>query len=103
MSDYNKRLLILIRAEDQAIGNQAASQFEPFPGFGPTFTVGLSPTGSAPATHYWTSVQVTDATATAIVASQGAFVGSTISEYDLDEQPTFPDTVLTNLGLQRLA
>lgn len=102
MSEFNKRLLIVIRAEDQAIGNQAASQFEPFPDYGPTFTVGLSPNGQLPITYYWTSVQVTDATATAIVASQGAFVGSTISEYDLEDQPTFPDTVLTNLGLQRV-
>lgn len=96
------RLLIVIAAADQARANTDALAFDPAGG-DRTFTVGLSPTGALPATHYWCSSIASEATAAAVAAKLTAeYAGAICEEWDMDANPGRPEQLLAALGLQTL-
>src|SRR4030095_369378 len=57
MPEYSERLLVLIVGTVQDLANLQAGRVAP--GGEHTFEVGVSPTGTAPITHYWCSWQMT--------------------------------------------
>lgn len=94
------RFLLVVAAADRDRANLDALAHDP-EGGARTFTVGLSPTGEAPATHYWCSVQVNDPlVADAIRAKVPEYPGSRLVEYDLRDDPLRPHAVLAELGLR---
>lgn len=97
-----KRCLIVIPAADQARANQDALQWDP-EGGDRSFTVGLSPTGAEPATHYWASAVMSDATFAAVAAKVAAdYPGAHWEEWSMEDDPSRPDRLLVELGLQRI-
>lgn len=61
-----------------------------------------SPTGDAPATHYWAAGVFTDAHWDAIQSLAGLLPWADCHIYDINTQPDFPFTQLATLGLQPL-
>ena len=61
-----------------------------------------SPTGDAPATHYWVAGLFTPIYWNAIQGLAMLLPWADCHAYDLDTQPDFPDTQLAALGLKRL-
>jgi hypothetical protein len=61
-----------------------------------------SPTGQAPATHYWLAGVFSPAEMTMVEQLQPSFPDAVVMEYDMDTQPTTPDDELAKLGLQRI-
>lgn len=61
-----------------------------------------SPTGHAPATHYWVAGLFTPIYWNAIQGLAMQLPWADCHAYDLDTQPDFPDTQLAALGLKRL-
>lgn len=64
---------------------------------GETFTVGLSPTGKLPITHYWCGWTVTPAMAGIAKAAPAA---AQAQIFDMEEYT--PEQVLSTLGLKRI-
>lgn len=61
-----------------------------------------SPTGDAPATHYWVAGLFTPIYWNAIQGLAMLLPWANCHTYDLGTQPDFPDIQLASLGLQRL-
>lgn len=61
-----------------------------------------SPTGLAPATHFWSSGSFTTEFWQAIQQLSQLLPWAECHAYDLDAQPHFPDEQLDSLGLQRM-
>lgn len=61
-----------------------------------------SATGDLPASHYWASGQFTEEQAAAFLQLAPALPWAQTHEYDLFTQPSFPQEVLTAMGLQPL-
>src|SRR5215212_7270182 len=101
MTKYTQRVLIVVRAPDGATANEAAKKFDPMGGR-LTFTVGLSPTGENPPTHYWCSGQLRPETWQTVQGMKGGFVGSTFLAFDPESEKGKPDVVLAQLGLKRI-
>lgn len=95
-----RRMIIVIVAEQQALGNQLALEWDPEGGQN-TFTVPLSPTGQEPFTHYWASVTMPDATFDAIATELDPYVAQSQAWY-FEQPPENPESVLSQLGLQRI-
>ena len=96
------RALIRIDAADKDRANAAAEQYFDPTGGDLTFTVGLSPTGDEPPTHYWASAQFDDAHWPILQQLLPAFPSALIVEYDLDTQPGRPQELLIEWGLQTI-
>lgn len=118
-TQYTRHILLIARADIAALANDAANQSDTNDGGRGdlTFTNGLSPSGNAPATHYWCSWAMRPAMLSALVTRLRA-AGATVPEttlvafgqtpasarmaaFDLDSAWT-PDGVLTTVGLQRV-
>lgn len=100
MTEYTRRVLLVVPAADQARANTAALAYDPVGG-SETFTSPLSADGGLPATHYCCCTSMREATyqaVTALVAAQ--FPGATMTECSVDGSGTTAQAVLAGLGLQ---
>lgn len=61
-----------------------------------------SPTGDAPATHYWAAGLFSEAQAAALQQLSDSLPWAEYFEYDLKTQPGFPRKKLAEMGLQPL-
>lgn len=102
MTEYTHRVLIIIPAASRDAANAAAVQLTANTADAFTFTVGLSPNGVEPITHYWCSVALREADYQAVQQMKAAFTGSEVIDWNMDHEPTKPDEVLASLGLMRL-
>jgi hypothetical protein len=103
MSEFPRRVLIIIPAAYQAAANQASLAFDPIGG-AETFTVGLSETGAEPATHFWASIQMREETFQGVQQLLPAqFPNAVMVEYNMDAEPNRPAEVLEEMGLQVMA
>lgn len=95
------RVLVVVTAADQARANAAAVQLSGQAADAQTFTNGLSPTGAAPASHYWASVVMDDAHyQTLMTVFVPLFPAAFVQQWDIDANPNYPNTALAGLGLQ---
>lgn len=117
MSVYNRRFIIVARADLAAAANLAAAAADWDPdGGSQTFTVGLSASGSAPATAFWCNTALTPSQALAVrnrLQARGA-TNAEITPIAIGQTPASnrfavfdgdlwtPDAVLTACGLQTL-
>lgn len=99
-AQYPRRVIFVVPANDQESANADAAGLG---GDARTFFAALSPTGQAPATHYWASGQLPER------AYQAArqlwltrYQTGHLEEWDMDAAPGRPDALLTELGLQRI-
>lgn len=100
MGEFVSRLLLIVPAADQARANAAALQFDPVGG-AETFRCGLSPTGSAPATHYWASGVMRPDMAAAVVALVASdFPTGAALAWDMDADPGLAQRELASRGLK---
>lgn len=94
---YTEAMLVLIVASVQGVANQQAARVDPT-SQGDTFTVGLSPTGQAPATHYWCNWWMTEGQRASFVNYLDALVQSDRA-WIYDSEVVSPDAVLAERGL----
>ena len=66
------------------------------------FVPAASPTGDAPATHWWAAGQFSDVHWNAILGLAMLLPWADCHAYDLATQPLFPEQQLATLGLQPL-
>src|SRR5262245_65017150 len=93
----NTRVAIIVVTEAERAGaNQKLQAFVD----GDVFTVGLSPDGKLPFTHYWMSWPVTDSQWNYLITNYGAGTAQRPGQV-FDGDTITPDEVLTQLGLQR--
>jgi hypothetical protein len=104
MTQFTRRATIVILASDQHQANLDACQFDTGGEGDETFTVGLSPTGAEPATHYWASTVCTEQHWQAFKAqeAQQISLGPARTRWLFDGLTTTPDEVLATMGLKRL-
>jgi len=97
------RCLIVIQAADRDRANQDALQWDP-EGGAQSFTVGLSPTGEEPATHYWASAGALSEEVYAGIAAlvAAAYPDAHCEAWDLEQDPGRPAALLAELGLRRI-
>lgn len=98
---YLYHTLIIVPAADRERANAAAA------GIGgaadlQTFTVGLSPTGVEPATHYVCATAFTAEQRAEVEGLKAVFPGAVVVDYDLDGEPDRPAAELARLGLVRV-
>lgn len=106
---YTARLIIVIPASLKDQANTFLSD-KPYAGSDPvararTFSVGLSPTGALPITHYWTGWTMEPGTSIAITnwrQALSAAVRAGVHIYDVATGSPTPDEVLALEGLQRI-
>ena len=101
MTAFSHRVLLIVRAADRDRANALAQRFDPLGGE-LTFSLGLSATGAAPATHYWCCAQMRPAVWAAVQTQAAGFPGCTFLEWNPATEPGKPDAVLTELGLRRV-
>jgi hypothetical protein len=101
MTAYKHRVLLIVPAVDGLRANQSARSFDKVGAQG-TFTIGLSPTGLFPVTHFWCCTQLSPATWESVKAIQAHFPGSSFFEFEPATEPHKPDALLLQLGLQRI-
>lgn len=101
-TEYRYRTLMVVTAADQDEANLHAAELGRPADLG-TFTVGLSPTGEPPATHYVCASALTPAERERVEALRAVFPDAVLVDYDLDTEPGRPDAVLAGLGLRRVA
>lgn len=101
---YTRRVLVVVTAADRTGANAEAALGSGKPADAETWTVGLSPTGAEPATHYWASMALTEAE---YEEAQLAFARrgerGRLAAYDLARDGGRPAAVLASLGLQPVA
>ncbi len=99
------RAMVIIHAEhvpsarallEVAPFNQSPEQAEA------TFVPAGSPSGAAPATHWWLSAQMGPELWAACAQLAGALPWAECWQYDLAQEPGFPQEKLAALGLQPL-
>lgn len=96
---YTERLIIVVKAAQQTPANAIARQVS-VDGAN-TFTVGLSPTGNQPATHYWCNWAMTPGERADMEGRMTALQAA--GDAQLFDAATFtPEQVLAAMGLQRL-
>jgi hypothetical protein len=101
-TQYTRRVVIVIPASYQSAANQAADQLDEGDGRF-TFTVGLSPSGAEPATHYWASPALTETQYQQVQGMKAAlFPDAQIFDWDMDAEPGKPEEVLQGLGLKTI-
>lgn len=93
--------LFIVPAQHKAWFDQQA---EALGNGGPALVLALSPSGQAPATHGWCGVGLSLEKETQVQALIDANPSMNIiwRKYDLGAQPNYPDTILAELGLQRI-
>lgn len=96
MSTYTERLLVVIPESRKRQAEAVALTADPSTE-GDTFTVGLSPTGSEPATHFWCGWVMTKTQRGRIIAIEKSADGQI---FDMEEYT--PEKVLEELGLKRI-
>lgn len=94
------RVIVIIPASRRGSGNRAAKRYDRVGGER-TFTIGLSKTGAAPATHYWMS-GVVDRAAKAVLDGVAGVIGAHIELWDIAADPGRPDALLRARGLKRI-
>ncbi len=99
MKAFPFRAVVIIPAQYQAAANEwVRGQLGET---GPTFVAGLSPTGEAPATHYWCSAALSPvAYETISSAMLAAFPSAHMEVYDLDREPQRPFLLIAAAGLR---
>jgi hypothetical protein len=95
---YTRRAIIIIPAAKQVQANDLAQQADPSTDLR-TFTVGLSATGTNPATHFWCNWQTTQAQWDALTAR---FPDGKQGVRYFDADTTTPEQALTATGLKRI-
>jgi len=97
----NQHSLFIVPAANKAWFD---AQAESLGNDGPALVLALSPNGQAPATHGWCGVSLSAAKEAQVQALIDANPSMNIiwRKYDLGAQPNYPDTVLAELGLQRI-
>lgn len=88
-----RRAIIVVPAAELANANAKAAEVDTVGG-SRAFTIGLSATGAAPATHYWCSWACTDAVYTALSSRFGA--GNLLSATMHDGVLKTPEQVLAD-------
>lgn len=96
----DRRLIILVTAEIAAQANARAKELDA-EGGERTFTVGLSATGAAPATHYWCNWGLTGSGDAAVRSRLGALVDAGSAKV-FDGNSRAPESVLAEVGLRRI-
>lgn len=97
-----RRVIVVIEAADRDAANADALAFDP-EGGARTFTVGLSPSGAGPVTHYWMGAAMSEATYQAATQLwQTKYSTGHLEDWDMDADPGRPDALLTELGLRRV-
>ncbi len=98
---YTDRLIIVIVASLQAQANTRATEVDPVGG-SQTFTVGLSPSGNLPATHYWCNWQLLPDERVRLNNRIGS-LGNASKVRIFDGNTTTTAQVLATTGLRELA
>lgn len=97
MASYPHRLTIVVNATIAANVNTRALEVDPEAG--QVFTIGLSPTGQLPITHYWCGWQVTEDQRSGLLQRlQQAVDNGNARVYNGDNRT--PQEILTILGLK---
>jgi hypothetical protein len=98
----SQRFLIILPLADRERANGVAkANFDP-DGGEKTFSIGLSASGSAPATHFWCSALFSGEGAARLAAAQAAFPDAVVCPYNADTDPSFPKRKITELGLNQI-
>ncbi len=98
----NQRFLIIIAAADRDAANSLAKAQFDTAGGEKTFSVGLSASGAAPASHYWCSALFTGDGPEKLAAAQAVFPSAVVQTYDADGDPGFPGRTIASLGLKQV-
>lgn len=94
------RQIIVVDARNQAAANTVSKQVDPIGGE-KTFTVGLSPTGTAPPTHFWCSWAMTPAERDALHGGLTGLIEAGRA-WEFDAAQSTPAQVLATMGLQTI-
>lgn len=94
------RAIIVVKAEAAEVANARAKEVDAAGGER-TFSVGLSATGKAPATHFWCSWQLPDGDYDVLCQKLQPVVNDNGAQI-FNGNRTTPDEVLATLGLTRL-
>jgi hypothetical protein len=97
------RYLVILPAADQAQANVLAKSEFDSDGGEKTFSIGLSATGQAPATHYWCSALFFRTGPERLLAAKALFPDSLVLDYDGATDPGFPQRTIAGLGLKQIA
>src|SRR5438132_10058179 len=98
---YTRRFIIVQPAAGRAAANTQALSVDTVGG-AQTFRVPLSPTGTAPATHYWCDWALQPSEHTALALALGTLAGALAPQ--LFNAASFtPEQVLQTLGLKRVS
>ncbi len=100
MTQYTRRAIVVVTADVATIANTQTKKLDTLGGER-TFTVGLSASGVAPATHYWCSWQLTPAQYTQLGTLLTTITGQA-KAWLFDGATTTPEQVLTIMGLNRV-
>ena len=97
---YAHRYIIVVSAARKAVADSLAKQADPDTTATGTFSVGLSATGTAPATHYWCGWSVTQAQRDRLAAR---FTDGVNGVRFFNAANKTPEEVLTITGLKRIS
>lgn len=100
MTAFTRRAIVVVTADVAASANAEAKKIDTIGGER-TFTVGLSATGAAPATHYWCSWQLTPEQYDQLT-SLLATLTTQSKAWLYDGMTTTPEQVLAARALKRL-
>ena len=98
---YTQRAIIVVVAAAQSAANARAKLVDTVGGEH-TFENGLSPTGAAPATHYWCGWWMTPAEYADLSARLNSMPQAGSRVWIYDGNTTSEVVVLTTMGLQRV-
>ena len=96
-----QRAIIVVIAAAQSAANARAKQVDAVGGER-TFVNGLSPTGTAPATHYWCGWWMQPAEYASLSAKLNSMPQAGSRVWIYDGNTTSEEVVLTTMGLQRI-
>jgi len=107
MTEYIRRVIVIVEASDQAAANAQAALLDPDTGGDKTLAIPLSASGSDPPTHFACDAACRLATYNAILGLQAAFPTSKIyrgySDYDITPEPKYTfSEALADAGLKRI-
>lgn len=100
-TQYTQRAIIVVTAQVQNAANARAKEVDTVGGER-TFTMGLSATGTAPATHYWCGWWMQPAEYAGLSAKLNSMPQAGSRVWIYDGNTTSEEVVLTTMGLQRI-
>ena len=82
-TEYTERVVVIVESGQVDLANQQAEYIDPDGGEF-AWTVGLSPTGEPPTTHYWNNWQMTPGQRTELSTRLDAIISGYYQWFDLD-------------------